>query len=358
MTTIPKTRKVLAVHGDGQLRRVEEPVPELKPGMVLVKVGASLVSPGSEFGGGWPALRQLQLNPDDRPVKKFGYSNAGTVISTGAGVDRFATGDRVCCICGNYAQHTDYAVVPQNLVFKLPGNVTFAQGSYAMLLATGLQALRRGRVEMGEYIAVAGLGLVGRLTARLGQLAGCPVIGWDTNTVRLDYARALGIDALVNVATEDSVSLTREFTGGQGLDHGIIALGGDAERPYDSLMDCMKVSPDGHAYGNIIVVGGANFPYKKKPSNVHIVRSSRTGPGYHDKAWELGGDYPPVFVRWDTRRNIELCLRFLSEGKIEVDRLTSHTIPFAAVEEETEEATLTPETILGMVFTMEADGSH
>jgi len=72
MTGIPQTRKVLAVHGDGQLRRIEEPMPAVEPGMVLVKVRASLVSPGSELGGGWQALRQLQLNPEQREPKRIG----------------------------------------------------------------------------------------------------------------------------------------------------------------------------------------------------------------------------------------------------------------------------------------------
>jgi len=70
---IPQTRKVLAVHGDGQLRRIIEPMPELKPGTVLVAVGGSLVSPGSELGGGWRALRALQKSPDmERPPKPIG----------------------------------------------------------------------------------------------------------------------------------------------------------------------------------------------------------------------------------------------------------------------------------------------
>ena len=185
------------------------------------------------------------------------------------------------------------------------------------------------------------------------EVAGCRVIGWDTSPERLAYAGKLGIEATVQVGKEDPVGTTVEFTKGHGLDHGVIALGGDASRPYDSLMESMKVSPDGHACGNIIIVGGADFHYKKNLSNVNIIRSSRTGPGYHDKAWERGGSYPPVFVRWDTGRNIEYCLELVSRGLVDVDALSSHTIPFEEVEALTAEATLKPETILGMVFEME-----
>jgi threonine dehydrogenase-like Zn-dependent dehydrogenase len=355
MTEIPETRNVIAVHGDGQLRCVEERMPALEPGTVLVQVKASLVSPGSELGGGWEALRQLQLNPDDRAPKKIGYSNAGVVLRMGDGVDRFKPGDRVCCVGNNYAQHADYAVVPQNLVVPMPESLGYAQASYAMLLATGLQAIRRGKPEMGDFVAVAGLGLVGLLTARLFQLAGCRVSGWDMNPVRLGYARSLGVNHTVHVGAEDAVASIRDWTRGAGLDHGVVAIGGNVERAYEALMASMKVTPDGHAMGNIIVVGGAEFPYRKNLSNVNIVRSSRTGPGYHDKAWERGADYPPVHVRWHTRNNLEYCLELIAEGRVNVDALTTHTVPFDEVEAQTERITREPEKVLGMVFTMGDD---
>lgn len=355
MTQLPEKRRIIAVHGDGQLRRMDEDMPRLEPGTVLVQVKASLVSPGSELGGGWEALRQRQLNPDDREPRKIGYSNAGIVLQAGEGVDRFQPGDRVCCVGNRYARHADYVVVPQNLVVAMPESLTYAQASYAMLLGTGLQAVRRAKPEMGEYVVVAGLGLVGLLTARLFQLAGCRVCGWDMNETRLQYARKLGIRETVNVGDGDAPGRTRAWTNGAGLDHGVVAIGGNVERAYDGLMDCMKVTPDGHAMGNIVIVGGASFPYKMNLTNVNILRSSRTGPGYHDKAWEYGADYPPVHVRWNTRNNLEYCLELIAEGRVDVDALTTHTVPFDEVEVRTEEITLEPDKVLGMVFKMGQD---
>lgn len=352
METIPRKRKLLAVHGDGQLRRIDDSIPELGTGMVLVKVKASLVSPGTELGGGWEALRQRQLNPTDDPPRPIGYSNAGIVLACADGVSKVEVGNRVCCIGFNYAQHADYCVVPQNMVVPLPEAVTFQQASYGMLLATALQALRRGNPAFGDYVAVAGMGLVGLLTARLFQLAGCFVIGWDLDANRLAWARKLGISDTVNVGEADAVQGTRDFTHDSGLDQGVIAIGGNVGIPYDALMASMKVTPDGHPMGNLIIVGGAEFPYKVNLSNVNVIRSSRTGPGYHDKAWERGADYPPVHVRWNTRNNLELCLRLVAEGKVDVDALTSHVIPFEEVEEQTAEVTKHPGEILGMVFQM------
>lgn len=360
---LPKSRRVVALYGDGTLRIKDLDLPELESGTILVEVKASLVSPGSELkgpvkpgvksAGGWRGLREMQLDPDlNLEAKPFGYANAGVIIALDDGVKGFEIGERVACIGAGYAQHSDYSVVPQNLVVTLPENVSFEQGAYGMLLATALQAVRRGTPTIGEYAAVAGLGMVGLLTSRILQLSGCFVMGWDAVDSRLELAKDFGIDGTVNVLKEDSTELTRRFTSDRGLDLSVIALGGDAEKPAHALEKCMKVSPDGHAMGTMVVVGGAEFPFTRSLTNMDIRRSSRTGPGYHDSEWERGGNYGDVFVRWDTKKNLELCLRLVSEGKIPVEKLTTHRVPFDDIESQTLKITRDPDSILGMVFEM------
>ena len=358
---IPDTRTVLTLHGDGTFKRLETQMPALDEGMVLIKTKASLVSPGTELkgptsrgtkaAGGWRGLRELQLNPDENlETKPFGYANAGLVTAVASNVKGLAVGDRVAAIGAGYAQHADYAVVPKNMVLHLPENVSFEQGAYGMLLATGLHALRRGDPNIGEYVAVAGMGIVGVLTARLFQLAGCYVIGWDTIQARLDRARELGIDETALVLSEDEIEKTKEFTKGRGLDISVVALGGDATKPAHALEKCMMVTGDGHAMGAMVIVGGAEFPFTRSLTNMDVRRSSRTGPGYHNKAWERGRDYDEVLVRWSTRSNLELCFRLVAEGKIAVEKLTTHRVAFETLEEETKEITKDPDSILGMVF--------
>lgn len=352
MNKTPEERTILTFSGDGSFQLESESIPELDDGMVLVEVYASLVSPGSELGGGWSVVKSLHESPEDRPPKRIGYSNTGIVLSVGPGVRHLQPGQRVACVGAGKALHATHACVPQNLVVPLPDNVTFEEGSYAMLLATGLQGLRRTKAEFGEYVAVAGLGMVGLITSRIFSLAGCRVIGWDTIDKRLQIARSLGIAHSINVLEKDAVQVTQDFTENHGLDHGILALGGNAEKPYDDLVAGMKVSPDGHAMGNLLIIGGAHFPYKKNLSNLNIIRSSRTGPGYHDKAWERGADYPPVFVRWHTRNNLELCLELIAEGKIDVNLMTTHVVPFEEAEGLKPKIMESPDEFLGLVFVM------
>jgi threonine dehydrogenase-like Zn-dependent dehydrogenase len=248
--------------------------------------------------------------------------------------------------------HTDYARVPHHLTAHLPERVTFSQGAYAMLAATALHALRRGDPDFGAFAAIIGLGLVGQLSAQIHKLAGCYVIGWDIIEFRTATARKWGIDETVVVGAEDPVAKTHAFTDADGLDNAVFAFGGDAERAMESVLKCMKVSPDGHPMGTIVFVGQGSFRYTSRLTNIDIRRASRTGPGYHDEAWEYGADYPPVFMRWTTRTNIALCLRLIAEGKLNVDALTTHTIPLEDVDAGISDIIAEPDEILGVVFKM------
>lgn len=345
-------RIVAALHGDGRIGLIEEDIPELKPGAVLVEVHNSLVSPGTELGG-WRGLRNRIDNPlpTDAP-RPFGYQNAGVVLEVGPGVEDFKPGDRVACMGGGYALHTNYSVVPHNLCTALPDGVSFAQGAYNHLAATALHALRRGEPQLGEYALVVGLGVVGQLTAMLYQLAGAYVIGWDMIPLRLGIGARWGLHRGVLVGSENEVAATREFTAGHGLDHAVFAFGGNGDQALASTTDCMKLSPDGHRMGTIVVVGGTVFTYPATTTNIDIRKASRTGPGYHDEAWEFGPPYPPVFMRWTTRTNIELCLRLIAEGRLDVDCLTTHEVPLEDCETVMSELVAEPDAILGLVFAM------
>ena len=352
MATASK-RKVAAVCGDGRLRVIEQDLPDLRHGTVLVDVHASLVSPGTELNG-WHGLAARRKNPDpDAAPRPFGYSCSGTVRHAGEGVTEFRPGDRVACVGAGYALHTDFAVVPHNLCVALPDKVTFAQGAYAMLAATAMQTLRRGEPEFGESVCVLGLGLVGQLTAQLYKLAGNFVVGWDQIERRLRIARKWGIDGTVLAGSQDEVTVTRTFTKGLGLDAAVMANAGECDETVEKLVRSMKVSPDGHPMGRIMIVGWPTFRFANLiggMNNIDIRRCSRTGPGYHDAPWETGESYPPVFMRWTTRTNLELCMRLIEECRLNVDVLTTHRIPFKDMEAQVDRILETPDEMLGVIF--------
>ncbi|MDA0838992.1 MAG: zinc-binding alcohol dehydrogenase [Planctomycetota bacterium] len=343
-------RLIATVCGDGKIRPIEELTPELKPGAVLVEVKSSLISPGTELGS-WHGLARRRQAPNDSPPRKFGYANSGVVAALGEGVEEFQPGDRVGCIGAGFAQHATWAVVPHHLCVRLPDNVSHDQGAYAMLAATGLHTMRRCEPQFGEYAAIVGLGLVGQLTAQLFQLAGNFVIGWDMIETRRNIASEWGIHATTNV-DGDQNQRTKKFTGGMGLDSAVFAFGGDGTEAVNSITQCMKLSPDTHRMGTLVIVGGMSFDFKAVTTNLDFRRAARTGPGYHDDQWEYGEPYPPVFMRWTTRTNLELCMRLISEGRLNVDCLTTHRVPIEEAEEKTDGLLDSPDELLGVVFEM------
>lgn len=154
-------KQVLQNLRSGETTVAEVPVPVPKPGTVLVKTAASLVSTGTErmlveFAGkslvgkarsrpdlarqvmdkarreGLLTTLEAAFNRLDQPLA-LGYSSAGTVSASGEGVLDFKVGDRVACAGGGYAVHAEYAVVPRNLLAHLPENVDLEEGCFATL---------------------------------------------------------------------------------------------------------------------------------------------------------------------------------------------------------------------------------
>lgn len=109
-----KERIVGMLGNDGHGCVRTEPLSELKKGFVLVKVHASLISPGTELS----AARQTLENHSapEGPARRFGYQNAGEILKLGEGVIQFKLGDRVACIGAGHALHSNYALVPQQFV--------------------------------------------------------------------------------------------------------------------------------------------------------------------------------------------------------------------------------------------------
>ena len=348
-------RIVAVLPGDGSIKIENRPIPELSKGMVKIAVKSSLVSPGTELGG-WDTLAELRaVKPDTLAHKTFGYSVAGTVLEVGDGVVGYEKGQRVAAIGAGYAQHTNIAVVPQNLCISIPEEVNFDDASYSMLLATGLQAVRRGSPAIGESWLVVGLGLVGLLTARLLQLNGCRVAGIDSHKFRVDLAKDWGIDHCYLNSDVDLIAKMKKFSLNEGFDGAVLAFGGEADAAMDMAVELMKVSPDGHSEGTIVTVGWPRFSYTGKighMNNINLVRASRTGPGYHDDEWERSSeDYSSVFVRWTTKKNLRLCLDLVADKQIDVQKLTTHSFPLREVEKSISEVIDNPEEMLGVIFT-------
>ena len=342
-------RKVGAIDYRGRGVCIEGDLPELAAGQVQVEVAASLISPGTELG----RVKHMRSEPQqERPPRPFGYANAGVVERVGEGVEQFSVGQKVACMGGGYALHADRVCVPQNLCAPVPDGVSLEAAASVHLAATGLHAIRRTAPLFGENGMVVGMGLVGQFSAQFGQLSGCHILAVDRVPMRLEKARGARIEGWVNGAESDPVAAADQFSAGCGMDFGIIAFGGEATSAFEQLYSSLKTTPDGHRMGRITIVGGAHIShgFAAGLGNVDVRSAARTGPGYHDEAYEHGSNYPPVFVEWPTQRNLNECLRAMASGALQVESLYTHEFALSDIADAVDVLVETPDQALGVVL--------
>lgn len=317
-------RRVVTINSSGFVKVQQEPIPPLKPGQLLIRVHASLISAGTELSG----FRGKQ-RVEEGTFRPFGYQNAGEVIAIGENCRGFEIGQRVACMGGGYAGHADYTCAAQNMVVPLPDSMSYEEGAFAALAATAMQAVRRGEVVLGEEVVVLGLGVVGQITAQLCQIAGARVLAIDPLPLRVEAARRTGITFATTETGAAAVARAASVTEGHGMDCAFICFGGDATAALQDVARMMKQAPDTHRYGRIVIPGGATITHRfgAPLGNLDLRSSARTGPGYHDHAYEHGADYPQVFVRWSTQAHLRLFTRLVSEGKLNVKDLITDRVP-------------------------------
>ena len=343
-------KQILQNMRKGATSVVEVPVPQVQLKTALVRTAASLVSSGTErmlveFAeknlinkarsrpdlakqvvdkirreGVLPTIEKT-LNRLDQPMV-LGYSCSGTILSCGEGLKGFKPGDRVVCAGGGHAVHAEYVVIPQNLLAHLPQNVDFESGAFAALGAIALNGFHLAHLQVGETVAIIGLGLLGLITGKIAQAAGCMVFGVDLDMKRVNRARKMGIHSELNKSSETTGS---SFTKNRGFDAVLIC----ADTPSSDTVELagQLVRNRGH----VISIGSVGLNLPRKPyydKEIFFQVSRSSGPGRYDKTYEEDGiDYPLGYVRWTEGRNLEGFLNLLAQGKITVDDLITHRFP-------------------------------
>ncbi|HET9908763.1 MAG TPA: zinc-binding alcohol dehydrogenase, partial [Anaerolineales bacterium] len=312
------------------------PIPTPREGQALVKTEASLVSAGTERmvvefaekslvgkARSRPDLvkqvldkarregvlntAQAAFNRLDQPMA-LGYSSAGTIVALGEKMEGFRVGQRVACSGGGYAVHAEYAVVPRNLLTPLPENVDFESGAFTTLGAIALHGFRLAEPQIGEAVAVIGLGLLGLLTAQIASAAGCNVLGIDIDAERIDLASSLGLDA---VPREKAIDSSAAFTNNRGFDVILICADTASDDPVELAGAIARDRARIVATGAV----GLNIPRKVYyEKEISFINSRSYGPGRYDSSYEEDGkDYPLGYVRWTEGRNFEAVIDLIAK---------------------------------------------
>lgn len=253
--SIPDQMQAVVYYGQDDLRMETVAIPRIGPGELLVRIHTCGIC-GTD-------LKKISTGSHSAP-RIFGHEMAGVVVARGAGVTRFAEGDRVMVFhhipCGTcyYCQRKVFSQCPvykqvgttagfgepsgggfseyirvmdwivERGVIRIPDSVSYEQASHIEPMNTVWKGIETLAVAEGETVLVIGQGPIGLMLARVAQRAGANVITSDLFSQRLTIGKHYGLSESIDASKTDVVRAIRERTEGRGADAVILAVGGSS----------------------------------------------------------------------------------------------------------------------------------
>lgn len=263
----------------------------------------------------------------------LGHEFSGIVEAVGDSVNNLSPMDQVVieplitcgkckpCITGDYnvcedmkvlGVHVDGAcqekvVISAKRVFKLPEGATLREGAMIEPLCVGLEASRRGQLNIEDTVVIFGAGTIGLCALKVAKCYNVrKIISVDINEHRLKIAKNMGADHIVNSSSEKFEQEIMELTNGKGANLVIEATGVE-----EALKMCFTVT----AYRARVVILGFY-----KSSLVYI-------PPIHIVKKELD-----VYGSRLYRNRLPLALDLLAKKEVNIGDLITHEFKFHEVE--------------------------
>jgi predicted dehydrogenase/threonine dehydrogenase-like Zn-dependent dehydrogenase len=339
---------------DGALDIGEVPIPAVGPDDVLVRTRYSFVSVGTERMKVSQArmslaakakqrpdqvrqvldtVREQGLTPTVRKVQErlkapstLGYSCSGVVEAVGSHVDEFRVGDLVAAIGEGVATHAEYNGVPRNLVAQVPANVSLEDASASAIGAIAIHSLRQAKLELGESVAIVGLGLLGQFLVQLCRATGCRVMGIDLDVGKCELAVQSGAEAACKPDTDDALHHALEISGGLGVDAVLLTVSTKDLGPIDLAAALVRDR------GRVVCLGNTAIQLDWRTwfgKEIDFRFSRAMGAGIYDPDYFYRGrDYPIGYVRWTANRNVQAFLDLIEQKKLDLSKLITHRFPF------------------------------
>ena len=217
--------KQAILHGPREFKVENISDPELDPDGIIIRVKAIGIC-GSElplFEQGLPGDRVKEHGLQTVSKSMLGHEWSGEVVDVGANVTNIKVGDRV--LQAGYGGFVEYYAATR-IPSALPDNMSYEVGATVEPMGIGMHVAHNAEPVVGDTVAVLGAGMIGQGAAQIFKAMGVgKVIVSDVAKNRLEAAKALGADLVINAAEEDPVEKIDEVTSGLGVDIVVDAAG-------------------------------------------------------------------------------------------------------------------------------------
>ena len=273
----------------------EIPIPELKPGTVIVRNRVIALNYGDVF-----FLRgQYLVKPVFPDVP--GMEAAGEIEAVAPDVTDFKPGTRVAYIgMGAYAEFTR---IRASRVIPIPDGTSYEQAAafpIAVLTAWHLLHTCHHTSANQTVLVHSAAGGVGIAAVQIAKAAGARVIGTVSSNDKIAFVREYGADEVINYASDDFAAEVMRITGGRGLDLILDAVG---KPTFEKGIGCLA------PFGHIILYGGASGA----PDRIDPMR-------LFAKSLKVSGFVVPMVygMREIHRRGLEAVFQLAREGNLTV----------------------------------------
>lgn len=284
--------------GPEVLKLAEVERPDEGEGEVLIRVRASGINYADTM-----RRKNEYLKKQSVPFIP-GSEVAGTVEEIGEGVENISVGDEVV-VLGDDGGYAEYSVAPAASVIPIPEGLDFDEAAAIPLQGLTAYHLMKttGRMAEGESIVVhAAAGGVGYLAVQMAKLMGAGnVIATASNQEKLNLAKDLGADVLIDYSEDDWPEKVKTATGGNGADVILEMVGGDFP---EKNLSCLA------PFGRMVAFGAASGE-RSSVGLFRMMRKQQTVSGFF-LPWIMG--QPDLLAS-----SMKEILGWLSKGDLELN---------------------------------------
>jgi 2-desacetyl-2-hydroxyethyl bacteriochlorophyllide A dehydrogenase len=289
---------------------------------ILVSTLYSMVSAGTELAG-FSALSPgvYQKGAWNAYPWRSGYGLVGMAEKVGKDVRHIKEGERIYCF-GNHAQRQIWplAKVMENSsfsAFPVHNDLDDQTITASRMALVAITAPQISGIELGDIVAVFGLGMVGNIAAQYYQHLGARVIALDTSAMRCQKARQVGLGEVFDVSPNEQVQVVQDLTGGIGANITVDAVGSSAV-----VMNCVKATAK---YGKVVLLGtpraevSGNLTELLRPVHMNCLQIL----GAFE--WRVPA-YDQVGVLHSIESNMNIIWDLIERGKLNVMDLITHVV--------------------------------